>query len=40
MSKVHGFTPARVNNQIKMDSGKVVDSVDIEEIGDKVSSAG
>ena len=36
MSKVPGFQPARINNQIKLDSPKVVDTVEIEDLGDKV----
>merc|ERR1712117_166809 len=35
MSKVPGFQPARINNQIKLDSPKVVDTVEIEDLGDK-----
>jgi len=35
MSKVPGFQPARINNSIKLDSPKVVDTVEIEDIGDK-----
>ena len=36
MSKVPGFQPARINNMIKLDSPKVVDTVEIEDLGDKV----
>ena len=36
LSKVPGFQPHRVNTEIKMDSAKVVDTVDIEDMGDKV----
>ncbi len=35
MSKVPGFKPSRVNNKIQMDAGKVVNTVDIEDMGDK-----
>ena len=38
MSKVPGFQPARINNSIKLDSPKVVDTVEIEDIGDKVTN--
>merc|ERR1712110_615658 len=34
MSKVPGFQPGRINNSIKLDSPKVVDTVEIEDIGD------
>ena len=30
-----GFKPNRCNNTIKMECAKVVDSVDIEDMGDK-----
>ena len=30
-----GFKPNRVNSNIKMECAKVVDSVDIEDMGDK-----
>ena len=36
MSKVPGFRPEHVNTKIKKDSPKVVDTVDIEDLGDKV----
>ena len=38
MSKVPGFQPGRINNLVKLDSPKVVDTVEIEDIGDKVTN--
>ena len=38
MSKVPGFQPGRINNLVKLDSPKVVDTVEIEDIGDKVTT--
>ena len=40
MSKVPGFQPGRINNLVKLDSPKVVDTVEIEDIGDKVTDLG
>ena len=40
MSKVPGFQPGRINNLVKLDSPKVVDTVEIEDIGDKVINLG
>ena len=37
LKKVPGFKPSRCNNMIKMESPKVVDTLDIEDMGDKVS---
>ena len=36
LKKVPGFKPSRCNNMIKMESPKVVDTLDIEDMGDKV----
>ena len=35
LKKVPGFKPSRCNNMIKMESPKVVDTLDIEDMGDK-----
>jgi hypothetical protein len=37
LKKVPGFKPSRCNNMIKMESQKVVDTLDIEDMGDKAS---
>ncbi len=37
LSKLPGFAPSRVNKKVKMDCSKVVDTIDMEDIGDKVS---
>lgn len=36
LRKVPGFKPALVNCSIKKENAKVVDTVDIEDMGDKV----
>ncbi len=36
LSKVPGFKPTHVNNKIKKDAPKVVDTIDMEDLGDKV----
>ena len=37
MSKLPGFGPKQVNHCIKKNESKVVDTIDIEDMGDKVS---
>ena len=36
VKKLPGFKPPRANHCIKMDESKVVDTLDIEDMGDKV----
>ena len=36
LKKVPGFKPASINPGIKKEQGKVVDTIDIEDMGDKV----
>ena len=38
LSKVPGFKPTHVNNKIKKDAPKVVDTIDMEDLGDKVKA--
>ena len=37
VSKLPGFGPKQVNHCIKKNESKVVDTIDIEDMGDKVS---
>ena len=36
LKKVPGFKPPRCNNSVKMECAKVVDTIDVEDMGDKV----